>query len=478
MQNGMKEDLMEIDLREIIRIIFRQWWVVGVFFLISVTASFVLSFYVLQPVYKAEATLFVGKEGSKTGGIELGEIQLNDKLVLDYREIIKSRLAAREIIEKLNLDMSIEAFQKCVTVTTVNNSRLIKIAFLSSDPRLAMDVANALSEFIIKKAEDIVDVKNVQVIDAAEFPSRPIKPNKKMNLAIAGVVGIMAGIGVILIIEYLDSTLKNSEDVERYLGFNVIGEIPKFEGEKRNHRKKRNSVDSLSFERGKLSSNLISFHDPKARASEAYRALRTNIGFLGVDRQIKSIVVTSPDQAEGKSTTCANIAISMAQTDKKVLLLECDLRKPKIHKYFGVENDKGLTDVIVNNMEYEAVTRKIDQIKNLYVITCGPIPPNPAEILESAKMNDLINRLKDSFDMVILDSPPVSELTDAAIVSKNADGVILVIASGESNIDMARHAKSALENVKARVLGVVLTKLDRSSGSYHYYRYRNYYYYR
>lgn len=192
MQNGMKEDLMEIDLREIIRIIFRQWWVVGVFFLISVTASFVLSFYVLQPVYKAEATLFVGKEGSKTGGIELGEIQLNDKLVLDYREIIKSRLAAREIIEKLNLDMSIEAFQECVTVTTVNNSRLIKIAFLSSDPRLAMDVANALSEFIIKKAEDIVDVKNVQVIDAAEFPSRPIKPNKKMNLAIAGVVGIMA----------------------------------------------------------------------------------------------------------------------------------------------------------------------------------------------------------------------------------------------------------------------------------------------
>lgn len=237
MGQEIRDDFMEIDLREIIRILLQKWWVIGIFFLIAVIASFIISFYILHPVYKAEATLFVGKEGNKLGGIELGEIQLNDKLVSDYREIIKSRLAAREIIRQLNLDVSVESFQNRVTVTTVNNSRLMKIAFESTEPQLAMDVANALSDFIIKKAEDIVDVKNVKVIDAAELPVNPIKPNKKMNLAIAGVIGIMLGVGLIFIMEYLDSTIKNGKDVERYLGLNVIGEIPKFDGEERGYKR-------------------------------------------------------------------------------------------------------------------------------------------------------------------------------------------------------------------------------------------------
>jgi len=477
MELEMKSDLMEIELREIIGIIMRKWWVIGLFFLIAVLTSFVVSFYFLQPVYKAEATLFVGKEGTKVGGIDLGEIQLNDKLVLDYREIIKSRLAAREIIGQLNLDMKIEDFQERVTVTTVNNSRLMKIAFLSTSPQMAMDVANALSDFIVKKAEEIVDVKNVKVIDTAELPVTPIKPNKKMNIAISGVIGIMLGIGLVLLLEYLDFTIKDNEDVERYLKLNVIGEIPRFNGEKRggNHRKR--NIKTRTAERDKPSTNLITYYDPRARASEAYRSLRTNIGFLGVVRQIKTIVVTSPDQTEGKSTTCANIAICMAQTDKKVLLIECDLRKPKIHKYFGVENDMGMTDIIVNGVGFESVVKRIDEINNLHVITCGMIPPNPAEILESEKMSNLINKLKSKYDLIIMDSPPVGELTDAAIISRNADGVILVVASGESNIEVARHARNALQNVNARILGAVLTKVDKNSGRYYYYKYKQYYYY-
>lgn len=476
MGQEIRDDFMEIDLREIIRILLQKWWVIGIFFLIAVTASFIISFYILHPVYKAEATLFVGKEGNKLGGIELGEIQLNDKLVSDYREIIKSRLAAREIIRQLNLDVSVESFQNRVTVTTVNNSRLMKIAFESTEPQLAMDVANALSDFIIKKAEDIVDVKNVKVIDAAELPVNPIKPNKKMNLAIAGVIGIMLGVGLIFIMEYLDSTIKNGKDVERYLGLNVIGEIPKFDGEERGYKRGKLFRDIHNIEKRKLSKNLISYNDPKAHASEAYRSLRTNIGFLGVDGQLKSVVVTSPGQAEGKTTTCANIAVCMAQAGRKVLLLECDLRKPKIHKYFGLHNDKGLTDIIVNNVESESVIKQVDEIENLYIISCGLLPPNPTEILESTKMINLTNKLKENYDLVIMDSPPVGELTDAAIISKMSDGVILVLASGEVNIEVARHAKIALENVNAKILGVVLTKLGRHSGSSYYYKYRYYYY--
>lgn len=166
----------------------------------------------------------------------------------------------------------------------------------------------------------------------------------------------------------------------------------------------------------------------------------------------------------------------MAQAGRKVLLLECDLRKPKIHKYFGLHNDKGLTDIIVNNVESESVIKQVDEIENLYIISCGLLPPNPTEILESTKMINLTNKLKENYDLVIMDSPPVGELTDAAIISKMSDGVILVLASGEVNIEVARHAKIALENVNAKILGVVLTKLGRHSGSSYYYKYRYYYY--
>ena len=201
------------------------------------TVSFVVSFYFLKPVYKAETTLFVGKEGNKAGGIELGEIKLNDELVSDYRAIITSRLAAREVIDKLELDMSVESFQRQIEVTTASNSRLMKISCEDTDPQLAMNIANSLADFIIVKADEIMDVENVKIIDLAELPAKPIKPNKKMNLAIAAVLGVMLAVGLIFLMEYLDSTIKNKKDVARYLGINVIGEIPEFTGEERGFKR-------------------------------------------------------------------------------------------------------------------------------------------------------------------------------------------------------------------------------------------------
>lgn len=178
-----------------------------------------------------------------------------------------------------------------------------------------------------------------------------------MNLAIAAVLGVMLAVGLIFLMEYLDSTIKNKKDVARYLGINVIGEIPEFTGEERGSNVGNTIKNTMNTE-SNLSQNLICYHDPKARASEAYRSLRTNIGFLGVDNQIKIVVVTSPDQAEGKTTTSANIAISMAQIEKRVLIIEGDLRKPKVNKYFDVPNDKGIVDIIIHDLEPESVIKK------------------------------------------------------------------------------------------------------------------------
>lgn len=231
--------------------------------------------------------------------------------------------------------------------------------------------------------------------------------------------------------------------------------------------------------RGELSRNLITYYDPKSPAAEAYRALRTNIGFAGIDKPLKTIAFTSPEPNDGKSTTASNFSISMAKADKKVLLMECDLRKPKIHRYFGISNDIGLThilaDMIFDDQPAINFVKKVPQIDNLSILTAGFTPPNPTEMLASIKFKNFLNFMKEQFDIVVIDTPPVTQLTDAAIIGKNTDGVLLVIASGQTDAHAAMGAKQALLNVKANILGVVLTKINKKSGSYYYYYdYSNY----
>ncbi|HEX2947235.1 MAG TPA: polysaccharide biosynthesis tyrosine autokinase [Clostridia bacterium] len=482
MHNEQSAFQREFDLREILRIISIRWWVILLFLIVSTAVTGFITFEVLEPVYVAETSLFVGKEDDNIASLDLSQLNLNKSLVTDYRQIILSRLVSREVIEEIGLDMPIGTFQQKVTVTPMQDSRLFKISFESTDPKLAMDVANALARVIIEKAQDIIEVKNIKVIDVAEMPAAPIKPNKVQNLTIAAILGILIGSGAVFLIEYTDYTVKDSKDVEKYLELITIGEIPMFAGEKRKGKRNK-SVKKKKGRTGKenssgniLSPNLITVIDPKAPASEAYRSLRTNIGYSGVDRQVKLIMVTSPGPAEGKSTTAANIAISMAQAGKKVLLMDGDLRKPRVHKYFSLANDVGLTDIIVNDFPLKFVIKTVNGIQNLEVILSGTLPPNPTEILESKKMADFITRVREEYEMIILDTPPVGQLTDGAIMASISDGVILVVASGESNIDMARRARAALERVNAKIIGTVLTKITGSSGGsyYHYYNYDKY----
>ena len=476
-----QQELQEMDLREIIHIFSVRWWVIAIFMVVSILVTGFVTFTVLDPVYRAETSLFVGRESDKIASLDLGEFNLNKSLVSDYRQLILSRLVTKEVIEELGLDMSVETFQKKVEVTTIQDSRLFKISFESTDPQLAMDVANSLAEVLVEKAQDIIQVKNVRIVDVAELPQNPIKPNKRQNIVIAAILGAFIGAGVVLLLEYLDYTIKNANDVEKHLKLNTIGEIPQFEGEKQGKNKGLLSgkIQSSRKKRDKntISPVLITLTDPKAPASEAYRSLRTNIGYSGIDKQVRLIVLTSSHMAEGKSTTAANLAVSMAQSGKNVLLIDADLRKPRVHRYFNLSNDIGLTDIVVKNVSTEEAIKKFSYVENLSIICSGSVPPNPTEILESKKLAELLQELKEKFDIVIIDTPPVGQLTDGAILASIADGVILVAASGESNIDMVRRARAALMQVNANIIGVVLTKINKTrSGSYYtYYNYDKYY---
>lgn len=219
--------------------------------------------------------------------------------------------------------------------------------------------------------------------------------------------------------------------------------------------------------------DLITFKEPTSPMSEAYRTLRTNIQFSSFDEKIKTILVTSSSPGEGKTTTSSNLAVVMAQGGNKTLLIDCDQRKPSVHKVFKFSNENGLSNILVNTNEGELKNVGIHQteIVNLHVLTSGTRPPNPAELLGSAKMKHFIEELKQIYDFIILDTPPITMVTDAQILAQYTDGCLLVVSSGEAERDLVIKAKDLLEKVNAKTLGVVINKMDSSKRGYYHYQY-------
>lgn len=222
-----------------------------------------------------------------------------------------------------------------------------------------------------------------------------------------------------------------------------------------------------------MSDMLISLNNPKSAVAEAYRTLRTNIEFSGIDNEIKSIAITSSEPGEGKSTVTSNLAITMARANKRVLIIDADLRKPTVHKMFGISNKIGLTNMLIQNLPLEDVIQKT-AVFGLEVLPSGPIPPNSAELLGSKAMQKFMAEVKGQYGIVLVDTPPVGPFADAAVISALVDGTILVFSAGRVRMNDAQRAKQMLMNVKANILGVVLNKVPINYSGYNYY---NYYYY-
>lgn len=221
------------------------------------------------------------------------------------------------------------------------------------------------------------------------------------------------------------------------------------------------------------SDKLIINGNPRSPVAESYKTLRTNLQYLSFDNSLKSIIVTSCSPGEGKSTTAANLAISIAQTGKKVLLIDCDLRKPAIHKTFNIVNMMGLTNILSEGIDYREITNDVGE-EDLRIITSGPKPPNPSELLGSDRMEFFLDAAKEEYNMVILDTPPLLPVTDASVLSRMADGIILVLKYGETTTEAATIAKAQLDKVGARILGAIINGIPTKGNNYYY---NNYYYY-
>ncbi|TCT12831.1 capsular polysaccharide biosynthesis protein [Natranaerovirga pectinivora] len=229
----MVEEVNEIDLREIIGIVLEKWWLILVLFVISAGSAAYITSSHITPMYKTEATLFIGKEADALANISFDELRVGNQLITDYRELIKTRLVTEEVIGSLGLNVSISEFRSRLDVSTISNSRFFHIGFTDPDPELASMITNRLAEVLVATAVEIVGVKNVQIVDSAIPTRNPVSPNLRLNVAIAGILGIMIAIFLIFLLNMMDNTIKKEEDIEKVLGLTVLGVIPKFDGEAR-----------------------------------------------------------------------------------------------------------------------------------------------------------------------------------------------------------------------------------------------------
>ena len=407
----------------------------------------------------------IGNETKKlvTGGaVALNPLDFSESLLNSVVEIetenksLRAKVNALEkIVEKYNRDMN------------ALPEKSLKLAQLQREAQVSNTIFMMLREkYEENRIAEAGQIGSVRIVDRAKAPKFPIKPKKKMNMLLGMLVGLGLGVGMTFVREYIDTSLKTIEDVER-LGFAVLGSIPFITaGRVSRHIKDKNG------ELLKIEARLITHFAPKSPISEAYRTLRTNIQYSKVDKPIKSVLVTSAGMGEGKSTSVANLAITFAQMGAKTLLVDTDLRRPVLHGIFNHPRNEGLTNVLLGRMSLLEAVRST-KIDNLFLVTSGMLPPNPSELLASQAMEKFVEETASDYDIALFDTPPVIAVTDAAVLATKLDGCILVVRSGKTERDAVLRSKVLLDNVKANLFGILVNgvNVERVYGSYYYYYY-------
>jgi capsular exopolysaccharide synthesis family protein len=375
------------------------------------------------------------------------------RVVNSLRNEYKLALAREESLKK--------ALARQKTESLEMNKKAIQYKVL----RRQAESSRNMYELLVKRFKETslteeMKTGNIRIVDRAEVPRFPVKPRKKLNLLLAMVVGLTLGVGLAFFLEYLDNTIKLPDEIKDYLKIPYLGPVPAF---------------ALEGSHDGVSPDLIAAHSPKSTASESFRGIRTGILFSSADAVPQVILVTSAGPAEGKTICAANLAVTMAQAGSRVVLIDGDMRRPRVHKIFEKERNTGLSSFLVGSNELKDGVIS-SAVENLDVIPCGPIPPNPSEILGSKKMEVLVETLRKTYTRVVIDSPPITAVTDALVLSKTVDGVVLVIRAGETHRQVVQNGLAQLNSVNAHVLGALLNGVYTGRDSYYYYQYHYYYY--
>ena len=448
-----------MKLQDLVKVIRTRWATICVTALVAILAS--IAYTLLQtPLYQSSTRLFVSASSGASAAEVYQGSRYSQERVFSYVQLIMGETLAQRTIDRLDLDMTTKDLQENVTAKPRPDTVLIEITVLDPSPVRARDIANALSdEFVLMARELETPAKGaspdarVVVEQRASVAEKPVIPKRLRNLAVGATLGIMLGFGLAVLRELLDNTVKSQEILEEITGAGAVGFIP--------------------FDKNIAEVPTISFDDDNSAIAEAFRKLRTNLQFLGVDNPPRVIVVSSTTPSEGKSTTAINIALALAEAEHSVALVDGDLRRPRLAKSLDLVESVGLSTVLSGRTPLTEALQKT-KFAGVTVLTAGAIPPNPSELLGSIAAQTLFNDLRAQFDYVIVDSPPLLAVTDGAILAAETDGVLVAVRAGRTKRDHLAHAIGMLKDVRAPVLGAVLTMMPtRGGGAYSY----NYYYY-
>lgn len=422
--------------------------------LITIGGSIFYNLAIKTPMYKTSTTVVLaqGTGDQVNSSVTLNDISINQKLVATYTEIVKSKLVLEQVIEDLKLDTTTEKLAKHVTVAAIEDTEILKITVEDGNRIAAAQIANKIADVFTKEIVNIYQLNNVSVIDVAQVNDKRSNDTTIRDAAIALLISIFGISAIAFIIYYFDDTIKYNEDLEKKIGLPIAGKIVKSEIEKKT-----------------ASDELLVDKYPKSIVSESIKSLRTNLQFSNVDKGFKTILVTSANASEGKSFVSSNLAVSFAQANKKVLLVDCDLRKGRLHKLFNLPNLNGISTLLTDELEnYKKYIQKT-HIKNLSIIPRGVYPPNPSELLGSQKCKDLIAALKQKYDIIIFDGAPCNGVTDSVIMSTNVDETIIVARDARTPKSTLDTARESLQKVNAHITGVVLNGVNRKIAKYYSY---------
>lgn len=448
-----------MDLGGYLRLFRRRWRMVLAALLVGVGLA--LTVTLTTPAsYRAQAEVFVTLRDSTVSNATAyqGNLFSQDR-VKSYAQIVDSPVVTGPVVRSLQLNLSPAQLGARVTATVPTGTVLIDIAVTDGSPARARDLTDAVAAQFgrvvsgLETAPGQPSRVSITVIRPAALPTRPIAPRPSLNLGLGLLGGLVIGAAAAVLREVLDTTVKTSEDLSTLTGSAALGEI--------------------DFDADTPAQPLVPPHDHRSKRLEAFRVLRTNLRYLDVDNPPRAVVFTSSVVAEGKSTTVCNLGITLAAAGVRVVLLEGDLRRPRIADYMGLEGSVGLTDVLVGRSHLDQVLQPWGDVP-LSVLPSGQIPPNPSELLGSAQMGALLAELRSRADLVLVDAPPLLPVTDAAVLASACDGAVLVVRYGRATREQVGRSLAALRNVDARLLGTVLSMVpgrtrDRSGYRYGYY---------
>lgn len=438
----MKEDYKTIEAGRLASEILKKWWALLLAVILFSTASYYFTNYVITPVYRASSTIFIGRDPGALPEITISDITVGQRLAVDYRELMMTNLTMEEVFLRLPAEYRNVNIRANLLVHVVPDSRFMRIFFDDTNPARAATILNTLSEVLIEQAANIVGVRNVQIVDYAQVPILPVSPNLFNNIIVAGLLGLILTVLLILFKLIYSDAIQRREDIEQELALNVLTVVPIVkEGAKNNKY-----------------NGLVTIHKPNSFPAESYRMFRTNLSYLSIDRVAKIIAFTSTSAEEGKTSSVANFAVTLASAGKRVLLIDCDLRKGRIHTIFNFNQAPGLTNCLAQKSDFAEAYHQLENYESLHILTSGVLPPNPSEILTSNAFEKFIHEIREQYDYVLIDTPPVLAVAETAVVCRIADGVVLVATAGKTQKDDLKQAQGTLEKIGVRVLGVVLRK--------------------